>query len=73
MPVGVQKTLLKDGYLTLRANIPKQVTGKEELVTLEDLGQKTRSVILVTFLLPFIAQVGLKGLMSKLWLWINMM
>ena len=27
----------------------------------------------VAFMVPFVAQIGLKGVMSKLWLWINMM
>ena len=38
VPLGVDKTLLNDGEVTLRANLPKQVTSQEELESLENLG-----------------------------------
>ena len=59
--------------MLLRANFPRQVRSKEEEESLTEIGKQANIVITATFMIPFLAQFALKGVMSKLWLWINMM
>ena len=46
---------------------------KEELQALNQIGESIANAFTFGIGVPFFAQILLKGILSKLWLWINMM
>ena len=59
--------------MILLEELPRQVKSKEEEETLVKLSNQATVVFSVAFTVPFLVQFALKGVISKLWLWLGMM
>lgn len=54
-------------YLTITADIPKQLLSEDEQVTLQFLASTTTAMLTTSFALTFIINLLLNGVMSQLW------
>lgn len=57
----------------MSGDLPWQSQSEAELETLNAIGEILSDSLNITIGLPFILQLLVKGIMSRLWLWINMM
>ena len=53
--------------------MPKLVSSNEEFQSLVEISDKAQALMTATNVLPFAVQFVIKGFMSKLWQWIDMM
>ena len=66
-------TLPSGQTVTLSKVVPRQVKSQEEAETLENIGSNSKALVFASFAIPLLAQLGLRGVMSKMWIWVNMM
>lgn len=61
----------EDPYLAMSAQIPKLLRSEAEQQLIEGLGSGSQTVVLTAIVVPCVAGVALKGVMSKLWAMLN--
>ena len=73
MPINQDASKLKRSQLEIRYDMPKLVSSNEEFQSLVEISDKAQALMTATNVLPFAVQFVIKGFMSKLWQWIDMM
>ena len=73
MPINQDASQLKRSQLEIRYDMPKLVSSNEEFQSLVGISDKAQALMTATNVMPFAVQFVIKGFMSKLWQWIDMM
>ena len=61
----------EEPFHVMSKKLPKMLSSEEEKEIIDSLGDNTTYIILVMILLPLVAGIALKGVMSKLWAMLN--
>ena len=73
VPADVDAEQLDATRLVLRAPLPKLIPSEAQYETISMISDQSEAVIALSVVIPFFVQFALKGFMSKLWLWMDMM